>query len=245
MLYLHTQRKNKDKKMAKKKKEIKKNNALTDGHINSSLAFTRKLINVVYMLYKEKNSLLIETSKRELIRLLDLKVDKDNREKLIRSLEELMQIIRVKTEKSHISTTFIQTIIYYNKTNNITIHINKDCINLIDVIKHYTIIDLKIINQFSSNYAIAIYEIYKRYKTINCKNAKQSKKYNLEEMNLKFGTKFKQAKYLNEGIKRGIAEIRKKTNIDINFLYLRAEKKFGFFWYLSEETTGTKKSTTT
>jgi len=224
------------------KTKIKKNNALTNARELPNLAMSRKLINHIWAMYEEQGEE-INTSYYELLQVLDLKNTGDNYKRVIKSLEQLFKIISFENNGQWIKAPFIVFLSGSKSDDILRIGVNEKLLKAIKNTPHYTILNAKLLNRFSSNYAIVIYEMYMRYKGFSNTVFKQKNLvgmiYNLEQMNKKFGTNY-DTRNLNKGIKRGILEIEKKTNIKIFFLYLREKKTFNFAWYKSKKVTPKK-----
>ena len=214
-------------------KEIRKNNALTDANKIKNNALTKKALNAVYRLYEEQGEK-IETTTYHILKMLDIGTDKKNYTLILKALKNLLQPITFEDSKQIITAPICTYVRIDKDTKKMNISINQELLQAIRNTPHWTVLSLKIMNRLSGSYAISIYEIYQRYKTVNYKNAKFGKQYDLKEMQEKFNVKL-EARKINESIKRGIAEIKKKLDLDIEFFYSRPRKKFCFFWYLSEK----------
>ncbi|WP_457611291.1 replication initiation protein [Lutibacter sp.] len=224
---------------------IKKNNALVDGNLPDRKVLANKLVNVLYSSYeREGNEFSITIP--DLLRSLNMASDSGNNRKKIKEVIKFLQYpieLRDFEYKGKgiewLSAPFLSRA-KIEKGNSTLIHFRLDD-ELIAGLKQkeqYTIIDLNISNKFHSKYGIVIWEIYLRYKNQSRSGVPENWTYQtftLEELNKKFGTKFKHNSKMLEGINRGLKEIKKITGKDIKVNFLSEKREFGFFWEKEKE----------
>jgi len=219
---------------------IKKNNALVDGNIPDRKVLANKLVNVLYKNYEEQGEE-FTISIPDLLRSLNMASDSgNNRQKIKEAIKFLQYPIELRNFEYNgkgiewLSAPFLSRA-KIEKKNSTIIHFKLDS-ELIAGLKQkeqYTIIDLDISNKFRTKYGIVIWEMYLRYKNQNRSGVPENWTYqtfSLEDLNKKFGTNFKHNSKMLEGVERGLKEIKKITNKDIQVNFQKDIKKFGFFW---------------
>jgi len=219
---------------------IKKNNALVDGNLPDRKVLSNKLVNVLYKKYEEEGRE-FSISIPDLLRSLNMVSDSGNNRKKIKEAIKFLQypielrnfeyngkgiewlsapfLSRAKIEKNH------STIIHFKLDDELIAGLKQK--------EQYTVIDIDISNKFRTKYGIVIWEMYLRYKNQNRSEVPENWTYqtfSLEALNKKFGTNFKHNSKMLEGINRGLKEIKKITDKDIQVNFQKEIKKFGFFW---------------
>ena len=221
-------------------KKIRKNNTLTDGYLPISAGkavLPDKLINALYWKY-EKEGVNFKMSMSELRDLLELKHGKDD-ERINNAITILQTPMQVRNftfkgeEVSWFSASFLSHVIKWKKNeNHIEMRVSAMMIEALKQKGGYTPIDLKICNQFKGKYGLKLYEMYLRYYSLPNKEGKGVGKISKtqEELNNMFGTEYKYQSKMMEGIKRGLNEIEKITDVIINCFYNKIERTFTFGW---------------
>ena len=218
---------------------LKKHNALTDGYIPKAgkELLPDKLLNALSWRYEVQGNKFI-VSKTELRELLGLKSSKDDRrvEEALTMLATPIQVrnYEYKGEKiAWAAVSFLNSPKRYMDSSNYEITINEEMVEVLKQKVGYTLIELEVSNSFRTKYALKLYELYKRYYSLpNNKGAEIGTiAKNMEELNKIFGTSFKHASKMLEGINRGLAEIEKKTSIFMNCYYDKRQKAFIFAWH--------------
>ena len=224
--------------MENNKAVIKKHNALTDGFIprKGKEILPDKLINALYSKYEQEGTE-FEVTKTDLRRLLGLKSSKDD-DRIWDALQVLATPIQIRDftfEGKKIKRTavaFLNEPTEYEGTNTIELRISEKMIEALKQKVGYTPIELELSNSFRTKYALKLYELYKRYYSLpNNKGADIGTiAKSMDELNKMFGTKFKHASKMLEGINRGLKEIEKKAGVFINCHYDKNIKAFVFGW---------------
>lgn len=224
---------------------IKKNNVLTDGNIPDRMILTNKLVNALYYKYEEEGAK-FTISIPDLLRLLDLSpTSGNNKIKLKDSIKILQQPIELRNFEykgrgvKWLSTPFLsKAIIFGDRKTEIDFLLDDMLIHGLKQIEHYTEIDLAISNKFKSKYGIVIWEMYLRYKNQQRDKVPNEITYQMfsrEELNRKFGTKYKHNSQILRSIERGLKEIERITDVKIAVKYQKDLQKFGFFWKKEKE----------
>ena len=219
--------------------EIKKHNALTDGFIprKGKGILPDKLINALYWKFEEEGER-FSVTKTALRELLGLKSSKDD-ERIWEALQVLATPIQVRDFEfkgrgvKRAAIAFLNNPTEWQDTErSIELTINEMMIEALKQKVGYTPIELEISNSFRTKYALKLYEMYKRYyslpnnKGVHVGTIGKS----MEDLNNIFGTDFKHPSKMLEGVKRGLDEIEKKTNIFMNCFYDKRQKAFIFTW---------------
>jgi len=218
----------------------KKNNALTDGNLPDRKVLTQKLLNVLNKKYEDEGTI-FKIAINELAMMLEMTVNSGKTKLMIyESLMILQQPIQLRnfdykgTGIKWISAPFLsEATVFTDDKNFVNIQLNEKIIEGLKQKEQYTLIDLKISNKFKTKYGIVIWEMYLRYKNQNRSGVPENWTYQtftLEELNKKFGTKYKYNSDMTKCINRGLKEIKKITNKDIQVNFQKDIKKFGFFW---------------
>ena len=216
----------------------KKNNALTDGSIPDRKVLTQKLLNVLNKEY-ESNGTNFKVAVNDLATKLNMTVNSGKTKQMIyQSLSILQQPIQLRNFDykgrgiKWISAPFLSEATIFNDDKNyVTIQLNDKIIEGLKQKNGYTVIDLNISNQFKTKYGIVIWEMYLRYKNQKRDDEQWTyQSFTLDDLNRKFGTKYKYNSDILKCINRGLKEIKKITGKDIIVHYIKQEKKFYFWW---------------
>jgi len=218
----------------------KKNNALLDGNIPDRRVLSNKLLNVLNKKYEEEGTE-FKVAINELANMLNMTVNSGKTKLMIyESLTILQQPIQLRNFNykgrgiKWISAPYLaEATIFSSKKNYVEIKLNDKIIEGLKQKEEYTVIDIQISNQFQTKYGIVIWEMYLRYKNQNRDGVPKNWTYqhfSLEELNKKFGTKYKHNSKMLEGINRGLKEIKKITGKEIKVHFDKQKNKFGFFW---------------
>lgn len=220
--------------------QIKKNNALTDGHIakNSKAVLPDKLINVLYWKYQENGSK-FTISMTELRKLLDLKSIKDD-ERIYAAIATLQTPLQIKNfsykgkDVEWISAPFLSRAVRWTKTKKmLEIEIDDMMLEALKQKAGYTPLNINICNQFKTKYGLKLYEMITRYYHLPNKEGKGvgtiSK--SITQLNIMFGSSYKTKSELKRGIDRGLSEIKKITEEHITCFFDHKKNKFVFGWY--------------
>jgi len=219
---------------------IKKNNALTDGHIlkKGKAVLPDKLVNVLYWKYEECGNKFTITMV-ELRRLLGLKSIKDDT-RIYTAIAILQTPLQLRNfsykgkEVEWISAPFLSRAVRWKDTiNMIEIELDEMMLEAFKQTAGYTPIDIHICNQFKTKFGLKIYEMITRYYHLPNKKGKGvgTIAKSIEHLNNMFGSNYKTKSELKRGMDRGILEIEKITSDLISCYFDNVQNKFVFSWY--------------
>ena len=235
-------------------KVIKKHNSLTDGYIPDTprKVLPDRLLNALYYKF-EKEGEEFTLSIQELKELLGITSQKDDK-RIFEAIQILQSPIVIRDfryqnkEVEWVRTPFLCRAVKFRSENN-EIHFKIEPM-VIEAVKQkggYTPLDLGICNRFRSKYALKIYKMYRRYRSLPHNRSDVANdqigiiKKSLQELNQMFSTNHTAPSKLfgqnapNAPINRGLAEIEKVTGEKIHCFYDRSSKLFIFSWGRSME----------
>jgi len=220
-------------------KPFKKHNSLTDGYIPNTgkAVLPDKLINTLFWKFEQEGDSFI-LSMSELRKLLGLKSTKDD-SRIIEAIKLLQAPIVLRDfsfqgeEIEWTSGPFLSRATKW-KDGQKFIKIKLDEV-IIEGIKQkygYTPLELTVCNQFKSKYGLKLYEMFIRYYHLPNKEGKGvgTVSKSIDELNKIFDSHYKQPSELMRGIQRGLKEISKVTEEEVNCFFNKHEKKFIFGW---------------
>lgn len=233
----------------KDNKVIKKHNSLTDGYIPNTprKVLPDRLLNALYYKF-EKEGEEFTLSIQELKDLLDITSQKDDK-RIYEAIEILQSPIIIRNFRYHekdvewMRAPFLcRAIKYRSDANEIHFKIEPIVIEAIKQKGGYTPLDLHICNRFRSKYALKLYEMYRRYRSLphNRNDITNDQigiiQKSLQELNQMFSTNHTAPSKLfsknspHAPINRGLAEIERVTGEKIHCFYDRSKKVFIFSW---------------
>ncbi len=218
----------------------RKNNALTDGCIPDRKVIANKLLNVINYKYEQEGTE-FKIAINDLANLMGITSNSGKTKAMIADgIKILQQPIELKNFEykgrgiKWIIAPFLSEVTAYTDDKNyINIKLNDKIITGLKATEQYTAIDINISNKFKTKYGIVIWEMYLRYKNQPRQGIEKDLTYQLftmEELNKKFGTKYKYISDLQKCIDRGTTEIKKITEKDIIVTYQKDIKSFSFVW---------------
>lgn len=235
----------------KKAKEliIDKSNILTDAKTGDIRLFDDKIINILYYIISSTYHERIVINLLDIKKLLGIKSN-DYIELILGSLERLdknkvsLRDFTYKGKKiSWIRSSVIKEMIIFEESRSkLEIEVSRTIIDGLRQKKNFTPLDINICNQFKTKYGLKLYELYKRYETLNSNN----KTYNIDRVKEgifiltineaveRFGVDFKYPSEWLKSFNRGIKEIKDITSADIGVFYDKREKTFLFKWQRDE-----------
>jgi len=219
---------------------IKKNNIITDGNLPDSAVLTEKLANVIYANYEtlgDRFSIHI----KDLCHQLGISNQTRNHLRLKDSINILKQPMELRNfndkdgnrVKWYVGSFLLRAKVMEDTSDYVNIQLDEELIHGMKQHKTYTMIDISISNQFKTKYGITIWQMYLRYKNAPRDNISKDITYqmfSIDELNKKFGTKYKYNSDIKKCIDRGLKEIKKITDKDISVKWQKDFNKFGFFW---------------
>ena len=218
---------------------IKKSNVVTDGIVPDRAVLTEKVLNVIYENFQSKGKS-FKITFAELFKQLNISNQTENKKRIKESLLILSQSLELKNfthrdgrKVEWFVGSFLKAIVFKDTRDYININIDEDTLYAIEQLKQYTMIDINISNKFRTKYGIVIWQMYLRYKNQNRSGVPENWTYqtfSLEDLNKKFGTNYKHNSQMQRSIERGLKEIKKIINKDIQVNFQKDIKKFGFFW---------------
>lgn len=222
------------------KEVLKKNNSITDAKNGFFSLRAMKLADILLQTYNktETNEFTIELKKiRKFLGMQNNQNYVEEIKYLLKELKmpfELRDYVSVKGEMVQWSiVSFLnEAKIIKNSQHLINISISESFIKYLTDKAGYTPIDLNLSNRFKSKYGYKIYELHRRYLTLPNRHYSDVGyiEMTIDDLNFKFGTNHIHSSKMLEGIKRGITEIKKITDIELFCFYDNNKNKFVFSW---------------
>lgn len=220
---------------------LRKNNAITDAKNGELSLGAMKSLDAILQVFHERQEPKIQLELSYLRKKLGLEKNNDYVDRIKTYLLELKLPFELRDfndmssgkKVSWALTSFLHDVKSYKDTQHLVeINISETFIEYMVDKAGYTNIDLSLSKKFKTKYGYKIYEMYLRYYSMPNKIDKSLGIINkdLMELNDKFGTKHKHASKMNEGIERGLKEIKLLTKETIKCEYNRLNKKFIFSW---------------
>lgn len=225
---------------------VRKNNALTDGNIPDRKVMANKLVNALYFKYEQEGER-FKIAINDLAKLLNITSNSGKtKEMIMEGLKLLQQPIELRNFEYQgkgikwFSSAFLQEVkITKEDMNYVEIKLSDTLIAGLKQKSFYTTIDLNTSNKFKTKYGLVIWEMYLRYKNANREDVPKEITYqmfSIDELNSKFGTKYKFISQMERSVQRGLKEIDDITGITIAVKWQKHHNKFGFFWKKEKET---------
>jgi len=220
---------------------LRKNNAITDAKNGELSLGAMKSLDAILQVYHERQESKIQLELSYLRKKLGLERNNDYVDRIKTYLLELKLPFELRDFNDITSgkkvawalTSFLHDVKSYKDTQHLVeINISETFIEYMVDKAGYTNIDLSLSKKFKTKYGYKIYEMYLRYYSMPNRIDKQlgTITKDINELNDKFGTKYKHASKMLEGMNRGIQEILSLTGEKIFCSYDRIHKKFTFSW---------------